>query len=161
MQEPDLRMLSPRLLAGKRLRMTLADNRTPELWKSFMTQRKEIVNSIGSDLYSLQVYDTGFDVAKFNEHTAFEKWALVEVSDTNSIPGGMEAFHLPGGLYAVFIHKGPASEGPSTFRHIFGLWLPASDYTIDDRPHFEVLGSRYKNNEADSEEEIWIPVRKK
>jgi predicted transcriptional regulator YdeE len=29
----------------------------------------------------------------------------------------------------------------------------------DDRPHFEVLGKNYKNNDPVSEEEIWIPVR--
>jgi predicted transcriptional regulator YdeE len=32
---------------------------------------------------------------------------------------------------------------------------------IDNRPHFEVLGDKYKNNDPSSEEEIWIPIRKK
>jgi AraC family transcriptional regulator len=38
--------------------------------------------------------------------------------------------------------------------------LPASGYELDDRPHFEILGERYKNNDPDSEEELWFPVRK-
>lgn len=40
-------------------------------------------------------------------------------------------------------------------------WLPASDYNLDNRPHFEVLGEKYKNNDPTSEEEIWIPIKLK
>jgi AraC family transcriptional regulator len=29
---------------------------------------------------------------------------------------------------------------------------------LDDRPHFEVLGEKYKNNDPTSEKEIWIPI---
>jgi AraC family transcriptional regulator len=71
----------------------------------------------------------------------------------------MESFILTGGLYAVFIHKGAASEGKRTFSYIFGPWLPASEYSIDDRPHFEILGKKYKNEDPCSEEEIWIPIK--
>ena len=34
-------------------------------------------------------------------------------------------------------------------------------YILDNRPHFEVLGGKYKNNDSNSEEEIWIPVKQK
>jgi hypothetical protein len=30
---------------------------------------------------------------------------------------------------------------------------------LDDRPHFEVLGSKYRNNDPESEEETWIPTK--
>jgi AraC family transcriptional regulator len=40
-------------------------------------------------------------------------------------------------------------------------WLPSSDYVLDNRPHFEILGEKYKINDPESEEKIWIPVRKK
>ena len=72
----------------------------------------------------------------------------------------METFSLAGGLYAVFDYKG-SSNDPSIFQFIFGTWLPSSDYVLDDRPHFEVLGDKYKNNDPNSEEEIWIPIRQK
>ena len=45
------------------------------------------------------------------------------------------------------------------FSNINGTWIAKSDYNLDDRPHFEVLGEKYIN--ADSEEEIWIPIKKK
>jgi AraC family transcriptional regulator len=34
-------------------------------------------------------------------------------------------------------------------------------YFLDDRPHFEILGDKYKNGDPDSEEEIWIPIKQK
>ena len=34
-------------------------------------------------------------------------------------------------------------------------------YTLDDRPHFEILGEKYKNQDPDSEEELWIPIKPK
>jgi AraC family transcriptional regulator len=73
----------------------------------------------------------------------------------------MESFLLTGGLYAVFIHKGSASAGPKTFQYIFGTWIPNSIYDVDNRPHFEILGNKYKNEDPDSEEEVWIPIKLK
>ncbi len=84
------------------------------------------------------------------------KWATVEVTDFDKIPKGMEGFTLPGGLYAVFPHRVMDTD---IFQYIYTTWLPNSTYSLDDRPHFELLGEKYKNNDPDSEEEIWIPVR--
>ena len=156
-----IKTLAEKKLIGKRITMNLANNRTFELWKSFMPRRKEISNSIGTDLYSVQVFDPYVDFAHFNQDTLHEKWAAIEVSDFNSVPEGMEVITLPAGIYAVFIHKGPASAGAHTFKYIFGTWIPHSDYVLDDRPHFEILGEKYKNEDPDSEEEVWIPIRKK
>lgn len=159
--EVRIETLSPKKLVGKRLNMSLNHNRTLELWKSFMPRRKEIQHTVGTDLFSMQVYDVSYDFNTFNPDAEFEKWAAIEISDASSIPADMQTFALVGGLYAVFIHKGAASEGERTFRYIFKTWLPNSGYTLDNRPHFEILGDKYKNNAPDSEEEIWIPVKEK
>ncbi|MDQ4141173.1 MAG: GyrI-like domain-containing protein [Bacteroidota bacterium] len=159
--EPRLELLSEKKLVGKHLKMSFAHNRTGELWRSFMPHRNRIKNKINSDFISMQVYAPSFNPDAINHHTEFEKWATVEVSQVEEIPEGMESFHLPGGLYAVFIHKGPASTGEKTFRYIFEYWLPNSDYFLDARPHFEILGEKYKNEDPDSEEEIWIPIKSK
>jgi AraC family transcriptional regulator len=63
---------------------------------------------------------------------------------------------LPGGLFAVFSHKGPDS---SIFQYIYTQWLPQSGYVLDNRPHFEKLPSGYIPGHPDSEEEIYIPIR--
>jgi AraC family transcriptional regulator len=158
---PVIKTLSEKKLIGKRIKMTLAENKTFELWKSFMSKRKEIKNNLTTELFSMQVYDESYDFKNFNKDATFEKWAAVEVSDFDTVPEEMETCILTGGLYAVFIHKGSASEGARTFQYIFGTWLPGSDYLLDNRAHFELLGEKYKNNEPDSEEEVWIPVKRK
>lgn len=158
---PRIEILPEKKLIGKRIKMTFADNKTHELWKSFMPRRKEIKNNLTTELFSMQVYDKSFDFTNFNQDAIFEKWAAVEVADFDTIPEGMESYTLTGGLYAVFIHKGAASTGPTTFQYIFGTWLPGTDYTLDDRAHFEILGAKYKNDDPDSEEEIWIPIKAK
>jgi AraC family transcriptional regulator len=159
MMKPRIEILKEKKLIGKRLTMTFAENKTPELWKSFMPRRKEIRNNLTSELISMQVYDKTLDLKSFNQNTPFQKWAATEVTDFNFIPDDMESYILTGGLYAVFLHKGAASTGPKTFQYIFNTWLPNSDYLLDNRPHFEILGEKYKNEDQSSEEEIWIPIK--
>lgn len=145
---------------GKRMTMSFSDNKTSELWKGFMPRRKEIKKSIGPELCSMQIYGPKF-FSNFNPDTKFEKWATIEVTDFESVPDQMESFKLEGGLYAVFLYRGAASAAADAFRYIMGEWLPGSDYDLDDRPHFEILGEKYKNESPDSEEELWIPIKPK
>jgi AraC family transcriptional regulator len=157
--QPVIEDLKEKKLIGKRLEMSLANNKTGELWASFMPHRRSIPNAISDDLISMQVHPPNY-FSDFKPTTPFEKWATVEVADFVEVPMGMEKFILRGGLYAVFHYKGSSSDA-SIFQYIFGTWLPASDYILDARPHFEVLGEKYKNNDPSSEEEIWIPVKVK
>ncbi|MFA6401919.1 MAG: GyrI-like domain-containing protein [Salinivirgaceae bacterium] len=159
--KPRIEQLTEKKLVGMHLTMTNSNNRTVDLWRSFMPRRREIVNKLTTDLFSMQVYSSSFDFNHFDLVSEFEKWAAVEVSNFNNIPNEMNSFTLPGGLYAVFIHKGAASAGTKSFQYIFGTWLPSSEYILDQRPHFEILGEKYKNEDPSSEEEIWIPIKKK
>ena len=157
---PRIETLTERKLIGKSMTMSLAKNRTGELWKSFMPRRSEITNTVSSDLYAVQLYDPSY-FDNFDLNNEFTKWATLEVKDFSTVPDEMETLTLPSGLYAVFLHRGPASTGPKTFRYIFGTWIPNSIYILDNRPHFELLGEAYKNEDPTSEEEIWIPIRPK
>ena len=107
----------------------------------------------------MQVYDSAYNFEKFDINAFFVKWAAVEVTNFENIPNGMESFVLEGGLYAVFDYKGNAINAAQTFQYIFQNWLPNSNYKLDKRPHFELLGAKYKNNDPNSEEEIWIPIK--
>jgi AraC family transcriptional regulator len=147
-------------LVGKRMKMSFSVNKTHELWHSFMSCRKEIQNNIGQDLYSMQIYDPLF-FNNFKPNIEFEKWAAIEVADFKIVPEGMESFILKGGLYVVFKYKGATSEASGTFQYILGTWLPDSEFKLDNRPHFEILGEKFKNEDPGSEEEIWIPIRPK
>lgn len=159
MDTPIISNLSPKILIGKSLAMSYTNNRTGELWRSFMPRKREIQHVIGSALYSMQIYNGIFDFKNLNPTDTFTKWAAVEVSDFEQTPENMECYTLKGGLYAVFTHRGPASAFMPTFQYIFEEWLPNSEYEVDDREHFELLGEKYKNESPDSEEEIWVPIK--
>jgi AraC family transcriptional regulator len=153
--------IQPKKLAGMSLRMSLSENRTRELWNRFMPLRSAITNRLNADFISMQLYDLDLNFQDFTPHTSFEKWAVVEVEDFDNIPESMSRYELKGGLYAVFHHKGDETQFMRNIHSIYTEWLPASEYTFDSREHFEVLGAKYKNNDPDSEEEIWVPVKAK
>jgi len=157
--QPRIENLKGKKLVGKRMIMSLSDNKTGELWKSFMTRRKEITNNSTNDFISMQIFKPTHFV-DLNLSNEFEKWAATEVVNFDNVPSDMETFILTGGLYAVFDYKG-SSNDYSVFQYIFGTWIPNSNYLLDDRPHFEVLGEKYRNADPNSEEEIWIPIRQK
>ncbi|MFN0200307.1 MAG: GyrI-like domain-containing protein [Bacteroidia bacterium] len=159
MMQHRIESITEKKLVGMSLEMSLVENQTAVLWRSFMPRRKEILHTLSNDLISMQVYAKLADIQTFQPAVVFEKWAAVEVSEWAEIPEKMKTFALPSGLYAVFSYKGTAAHAPEAFQYIFGVWLPSSEFELDHRPHFEVLGEKYKNNDPDSEEEIWIPIR--
>lgn len=158
--QPAIKNFPGKKFIGKKIQMSLSNNRTGELWRSFVPEIGKIKNNIGTERYSIEIYDPGY-FRDFSPGATFEKWAAIAVTDFETIPDGMETLILNNGQYAVFLYKGPASAAPKIFQYIFGTWLPGSDYLVDDRPHFEVMGAKYKNEDPDSEEELWIPVRPK
>jgi AraC family transcriptional regulator len=123
-----------------------------------MPRRKEISGKVSAEMISMQVYHEPMRMGDFNQE--FDKWAAVEVNDFENVPHEMDTFILQGGQYAVFPYKGLSTD-VSIFIYIFGTWLPGSIYTLDLRPHFEILGEKYRNNDPNSEEEIWIPIKLK
>ena len=150
--------IAEKKFVGKNSTMSLANNRTRELWKSFMPHRNKIQNSIGHEFYSIQIYDPEF-FYHFDVNREYKKWACREVENFGNIPDSLDTIVIESVLYAVFIHRGTAETAPLTFKYIFETWLPDSNYTLDNRPHLEVLGEKYKNDDPASEEEFWIPIK--
>lgn len=157
--EPQIIKCDGKKLIGRKMTMSFADYRVGALWAQLMPRRREIQNPVSSELISMSIYSSDH-FRNFHPSNLFEKWAAVEVSAFDHIPEGFESYVLPGGLYAVFNYKGLNTDH-SIFEYIYGTWIPSSAYELDDRPHFEILGPKYKNNDPESEEEIWIPIRSK
>jgi len=157
--QPRIEKLELKKLVGHHTKMSLTNDRTGQLWGQFAPRIKEIQDRTTEDKISMQIYPPSY-YSPFHPSTEFAKWATVEVSNFDIIPDGMESIVLKEGLYAVFDYKGLSTDH-SIYQYIFSEWLPNSDYIIDDRPHFEVLGPKYRNNDPESKEEIWIPIKEK
>lgn len=157
--EPKIEMANEKKLVGTHRPMNFTEYNPFPLWSGFMLRRKEITNTFNTDLISMTVYKADY-FTNFNPANLFEKWATVEVTSFDNVPNGMNTYIVPSGLYAVFHYKG-LNTNHDIFDYIFRTWLPDSKYELDDRPHFEIMGAKYKDNDPNSEEDIWVPVKPK
>ena len=163
--EPRIVEITDRFLLGMNVQTSMSESSKslPKLWGGFKARVNEIKHIKNSDFYSVSVLpdDDSFSIDQWTANLSFEKWAAVEVGSIESIPEGMGELILPGGEYAVFIHRGPASTFRETFIHIFFRWLPSSIYERDNKPNFEILGANYRPDDPNAEEEVWVPIRQK
>jgi len=160
MNVPSIQKLKKTLLVGNKINMSLTKNLTLKLWQTFMPQKNKIKNTVDQDHYSVETYEPGF-FNDFNPTRPFSKWAMVKVNRFEDIPEGMETLVIPEGKYAMFKYIGRSDEVQTFYQYIFTQWLPASEFMLDDRPHFARMGMLYKNDDPESEEEIWIPIKEK
>lgn len=67
---------------------------------------------------------------------------------------------IPGGRYAVFLHKGAYEGLGDSYRSIFAAWLPASGCTLRNAPCFEKYLNRdpRRTKPENLRTEIWLPV---
>ncbi len=156
MIEPRIETVSPRVLVGVRMEMSMVADRTSDLWRSFGPRMREIPGRITEGSVALRSYRAPGDV--FDPEAVFERWAGVEVSGHEGVPEGLDTCRIAGGLYAVFEHRGPASD-LAPFRFFFQEWLPASPFDLDLRPHFELLSASYDPRSPDATEECFVPLR--
>jgi len=104
--DPEIKILPPKKLIGMSIDTSLTEYGAPGLWQRFMPRVKSIENKVGSEKYSIQIYDNLFSYSDFHPKLIFKYWAATEVQSFESVPKEMEALELPGGKYAVFTHKG-------------------------------------------------------
>lgn len=158
--EPRIVDVAERKLVGMKTETRLTDNQIPTLWKTFMPQRFAIKNSMLTGFFAVHERDMSASFESFTPATYYTSWATIEVSAQEQIPEGMEARVLAGGLYAIFIHKGPAQNFKATMDFIYGQWLPNSPYEMDTRDQFEIMAEDYLGPQhPEAEEEVWVPVR--
>jgi AraC family transcriptional regulator len=150
--------LKPKILIGISDQMSLAEDSTVDLWRAFMPNRKFIKNTVGNDVMNLHIYPESVSFFSFTERTVFTKWACVEVSEVKDIPSGMDVLMLEGGTYLVEEHHGSSADIKNTYERIFRDIIPHANFSVDQRPHFEVLGENYLGQDPNSKEDIWIPI---
>ena len=107
----------------------------------------------------MQIYYSKLDLNTFTPQTNFQNWAMLEVSSFENVPTDMKIHTLTGGMYAVFDYKGTPVHIEAFAKKVFGEIIPQSNYEVDEREHFQLLGEKYKRDSEDSEEEFWIPIK--
>ena len=148
------------VLAGVKTEMSFSNNKTADLWAELMP-KKHLLPTKNHQLFSIEVYPDVSFFKTFDPWAKFTKWAAAEVETTENLPENIASLEMPTGLYAKFVYQGKASEAAAFYAKIFGGWLPNSDFVLANRPHFAVMGEKYKGESEDSEEEIYIPIEKK
>lgn len=155
---PTIETLDSMKVAGIHRSMSFADPAMRELWQAFRPRANEIPSRASEDFVSLRVFEQPVRGAPTLE-SRFEQWAAVEVTQFNDLPQGIDSHVLGGGMYALFTYRGRASDFATAARYIYGEWLPGSDYEVDDREFFEILGPAYRPDDPHATEKVWIPVR--
>lgn len=156
MIEPVILNFDGAVLCGASEAMSLQTFTPWTLWPRVMPRLAQIRNRTSQDLISLRNFN-GIPVLGPQAKPDFTYWGGVEVLEANK---GFEHLEIPAGTYAVFHYKGLSSDS-TIWRYIYSQWLPNSEWELDERPHFERLGSKYKNDDPTSEEDIYIPIRPK
>ena len=149
--------IDARKLVGIKIRTSIAENSNRDLWQTFKPLARTVRGRESTDFYSVEVFDEATSFEDFTPATMFDKWAAVEVSDSAEVPEQMDTLTLSG-KYAVFLHTGLPSDLPATSKYIFGEWMPASEYEVDRRPHFEIMTADYLPDDPDATEEVYVPV---
>ncbi|MFK7936646.1 MAG: GyrI-like domain-containing protein [Saprospiraceae bacterium] len=157
--QPAIITTSQKHFIGMHLEMSLANNQTFSVFRTFMPRRNEVAQRVDDKVVDIRVYPTDY-YAAFSPMKPFIKWAAVEVNAIENIPTGMESITLEGGKYAVFTYK--SNGNPSAvFNYIFREWLPHSGYNLAERPHFDRMFEHARLSEVPLDEEIWIPITEK
>ena len=67
---------------------------------------------------------------------------------------------IPGGKYAITLHKGPYENLEKTYAKLFGVWLPESGHQFREQPSFEIyLNSPEHTKPEDLLTEIYLPIK--
>ena len=156
MRQPEICTIGKRTLIGMSAQMSMSQDSTAQLFGQFMPRREEIQHWANQNVYDLREYPYGY-YESFDPTRTFIKWAAMQVIEVVGIPEGMEVYQLQGGTYAVFQYKGPMGD-TAIYEYIFEKWLPYSGYTLDQRPHFDILGPNSNPQDPSSEQEVWIPI---
>lgn len=156
--QPTIQQFPSKTFMGISIKMSLTDNLTSELWRSAISLKPAVDQLENNNAYSIECYPEDY-FNTFTPEKKFEKWAAFLPKKDSPIMNPFVRITIPKGRYAVFHFKGSSANAFALFSYIFNTWLPTSGYKLDHRPHFAVMGEKYKNNDASSEEEIWIPIK--
>jgi AraC family transcriptional regulator len=121
------------------------------LWRDISPRFEEIEHIVDSDI----AYGVMGNMDQ--EAGEFDYLAGLEVKSTEKIPSGMSSWQVPGQKYAIFSCTLPTLM--KTFDHIYGSWLPESEYQRANGPEFELYDEKFNPKDESSVMHLYIPIR--
>ncbi len=125
-----------------------------QLWKAFW----EMNGSKNINMENHQYLGACFHDIDMRNNEVFDYYAGFEIGGSINIPKRFETINIPKSDFAVFKHRGCIDNIEMTYDHIYGNWLPRSEYTPTMDLDIIVVDSRFSGREEKSEVDILIPV---
>ncbi len=131
-----------------------------EAWFELKSNMGAIERKNEHTMYGFEDYSEEFS----SEPLAFYYMAGVEVDKNTILPEGVYRKVVPKAKYAVFTVNGNNADGEirKAFRYIYFVWLPNSEYCIEQNTlfDFEYYDERWDCQFKAAQMEIYIPVKK-
>ncbi len=134
-----------------------------ELKSNLDTMKRKIIDSSIKNehtMYGFEDYSEGF----CPDPLSFYYMAGIEVGKDTPLPEGMHRKVVPKAKYAVFTVNGNNANGEigKAFQYIYFVWLPNSEYCIDENALFdyEYYDERWDCQFRAAQMDIYVPVRK-
>ena len=147
------------LLAGLRKHTSEGWQVIGESWLALKANWDKL-DRVNSFMYGFEDYSEVF----IPEPMQFYYMAAAEVCDVNNIPDGFSARQIPASTYAVFTVNGNNSNNEigRAFRYIYDVWLPNSEYCINDEitADFEFYDERWDCMDGNSQVDLYIPIKR-
>lgn len=148
------------VLAGYRKHTREGFSVIGDSWQELKQNLWQLNRKNTNAMYGFEDYSEDF--AK--EPLQFYYMAAVEVEKDAYLPEGVYKQVVPKATYAVFAVNGNNTKGEiaKAFRYIYGVWLPNSDYCIDDKltADFEYYDERWDCQSKAAQLELYIPVKR-
>lgn len=154
---PKIESINSKQLVGLSCEVSLIENTTEALFSQFIPYKLRCALQNNATVFEVLLYDSTYFSA-FKPEKTFVKWATIEANDCATVPSSFKSIQIPQGLYAVFSFRGRVADFPKYMQFIFTEWLPNSDYSIDHRPHFNVLDTAFKKGDSHTNEMVYIPI---
>ena len=159
--QPEYVELDEMTVVGFSSLVSMKCNLIHQLWERFAPREKDIKYVAIPDV----ALEVSFDMEKISIEGEKEDWLFFDLvglaaSSTDDIPEGMTHKRVPAHKYAKFVHKGPISNIMETYNYIYNEWLPKSGHEYDSEAcEVDWYDKRFKMEEADSEFDIYIPIK--
>ncbi len=148
---PEFRDFDGFLVAGPSIRCSQDSKEgIPILWSEFAPQIDSIPNLTGFVTYGVCSDHASAD-GSFTYHAA--------VQVTEAPDNGLDTLKIPASRYAIFTHEGSLDHIADTVGHIFGTWLPASEFEHAGTPDFERYDERFNPDTGIGSFEYWVPIK--